>query len=78
MININSNNKNNNIGKYLKNENKTNNNNNTESFLITEQNNNIRTNHIKTRMDKTEQNSKCWLCGDRDKTINHIISKCGN
>ena len=23
-----------------------------------------------------QQNSKCWLCGDRDGTINHIISKC--
>ena len=22
-----------------------------------------------------QQNSKCRLCGDRDKTINHIISK---
>ena len=24
---------------------------------------------------KTQQNSKCRLCGDRDETINHIISK---
>ncbi len=23
-----------------------------------------------------KQNSKCRLCGDEDKTINHIISKC--
>ena len=23
-----------------------------------------------------QQNSKCSLCGDRDETINHIISKC--
>ena len=27
----------------------------------------------KARIDQTQQNSKC---GDRDKTINHIISKC--
>ena len=39
------------------------------------QNNAIRTNHIKTRIDKTQQNSKCRLCGDRDETINHIISE---
>ncbi len=26
-------------------------------------------------IDKTQQNSKCWLCGDRDETINHIISE---
>ena len=40
------------------------------------QNSTIRTNHIKARIDKTQQNSKCRLCGDRDETINHIISKC--
>ena len=46
-----------------------------ESFLIATQDNTIRTNHIKARIDKTQQNSKCWLCGDRDETINHIISE---
>ena len=29
------------------------------------QNNAIRTNHIKARIDKTQQNSKCRLSGDR-------------
>ena len=48
----------------------------TESLLITEQDNAIRTNHIKARIDKTQQNSKCRLCGDREETINHIISEC--
>ena len=48
----------------------------TESLLIAEQNNAIRTNHIKTRIDKTPQNNKCRRCGDRDETINHIISEC--
>ena len=47
-----------------------------ESLLIAAQNNAIRTNHIKSRIDKTQQNSKCRLCGDRDETINHIISEC--
>ena len=47
----------------------------TESLLIAAQNNAIRTNHIKARIDKTQQNSKCRLC-DRDKTINHITSEC--
>ena len=47
----------------------------TESLIITAQNNSIRTNQIKARIDMTQQNSKCWLCGDRDKTINHIISE---
>ena len=48
----------------------------TESLLIAAENNAIRTNHIKARIDKTQQTSRCTLCGDRDKTINHIISKC--
>ena len=47
-----------------------------ESLLITAQNNAVRTNHIKARIDKTQQNSKCRLCGDRDEAINHIISEC--
>ena len=39
------------------------------------QNSAIRTNHINSRIDKTQQNSKCWLCGDKDEIINHIISE---
>ena len=48
----------------------------TESLLIAAQNNTISTKHIKTRIDKTQQNSRRRLCDDRDETINHIISKC--
>ena len=48
----------------------------TESLLIEAQINAIRTNHIKVRINKMQQNSKCRLCGDRDETINHIISEC--
>ena len=48
----------------------------TESLLIAAQDNAIRSNHIKARIDKTQQRSKCMLCGDRDETINHIISEC--
>ena len=47
-----------------------------ESLLIAAQNHAIRTNHIKARIDKTQQNSKCRLCGNRDENINHIISEC--
>ena len=46
-----------------------------ESLLMAAQNSAIRTNHIKARIDKSQQNSKCRLCGDRDETINHI-SEC--
>ena len=48
----------------------------TESLLIAAQNNAIRTNIIKARIDKTQQNSKCRLCRDRGETTNHIISEC--
>ena len=48
----------------------------TESLLIATQNNAIRTNRIKVRIDKMQQISKCRVCGDRNKTINRIISEC--
>ena len=48
----------------------------TESLLIAAQDSALRTNHIKARIDQTQQNSKCRLCDDRDETINHIISEC--
>ena len=48
----------------------------TDSLLIAAQNKAIRNTHIKTRIHKTHQNSKCRLCSDRDETINHIISEC--
>ena len=31
---------------------------------------------MKEKIDKTQQISECWLCGNRDETINHIISEC--
>ena len=47
----------------------------TESPLIAAKINAVRTNHIKAKIDKTQQNNKCRLCGDRDEPINHI-SEC--
>ena len=32
--------------------------------------------HIKARIDKTQQNSECSLCRDREEIINPIISEC--
>ena len=48
----------------------------TESLLMESQKSAIRTNHTRTRIDKTQQNGKCRLCGGRDENINHIISRC--
>ena len=39
------------------------------------ENNAIRTNHFKARIDKTQQNRRCRLCGVRDEMINNIISE---
>ena len=44
----------------------------TEFLLITAQNKNIGTNHIKVMIDKKQQNSKY---DDRDETIIHIIKR---
>ena len=48
----------------------------SEFLLIAAQNNAIRTNYIKARIDKTQQNRKYKLCGGTNETINHIISEC--
>ena len=48
-----------------------------ESLMIKVQNSAIRINFlIKTKINNTQQNSKYRLCGDRDETVNHIISEC--
>ena len=44
-------------------------------FLRAAQNNTIRTNYVKAKIDKTQQNSKFKLCGDIDETPDHIISE---
>ena len=43
----------------------------TESLLIVAQNND----YVKERIDKTQKNRKCRLCGVRYETNNHIISE---
>ena len=48
----------------------------TESLQIAAQDSAIGTIQIKARIDKSQQNSKCWLCVDRAETINNIISEC--
>ena len=48
----------------------------TEFLIIAAQNNAIRTDHIKARTDKTQQNRKCRFCGGKDETIKHRIREC--
>ena len=35
----------------------------------------VMTNYAKVKIDKTQQNSKCRLCGDRDEWVNCLISE---
>ena len=48
----------------------------TESLIMAAQNKSIRTNYIKAKIDRTQTNSKCRMCGERDETVNHITSEC--
>ena len=41
----------------------------TESLLIAAQNNAIRTNYVEMKIDKPQQNNKCWWWDERDETI---------
>ena len=47
----------------------------TESVQISAEDNAMRTNHMKARIDRMQQNCKYRLWSDRDETINHI-SEC--
>ena len=47
----------------------------TESLLITAPNKTIRSKYVKVGIDKTQQNRRCISCGDKDETINYIISE---
>ena len=47
----------------------------TESMIMAAQEQAIRTNVIKAKIDKTQEESKCRMCGQVDETVNHIISK---
>ena len=43
---------------------------------LTSYNNNNDNNIIKAKIDKTQIDSKCRMCGKADESINHILSEC--
>ena len=47
-----------------------------KSLLIETQNNFIKTNYIKAKIDNSQQNGKCKLHDNKDETINQTISEC--
>ena len=48
----------------------------TEGLLIAAQDQALRTNVIKTRIDKSHEDSKCRMCKEADETVTHIICQC--
>ena len=46
-----------------------------EAFLKAAQNN-ATSIHVKARIDKTQQNSRCRFSADRDETNDHVNSEC--
>ena len=48
----------------------------TESPIMEAQEEAIRTNVIKAKIDKTQAESKCRLCGKVDETVRHILCEC--
>lgn len=48
----------------------------TESLIISAQTQSIRTNLIKTKIDKSQDNPKCRLCHQKDESVNHILCEC--
>ena len=48
----------------------------TESLIVAAQNQSIRTNLVKARIDKSQADSLCGVCRKVDETIYHIVSGC--
>ena len=48
----------------------------TEAAICAAQEQALRTNYTKNKTDKTSENPLCRMCGERRKTVQHIICKC--
>ena len=48
----------------------------TESFIVAAQNQSIRTNLVKAKIDKSQGDSLCRMCRKVDESIDHIVSGC--
>ena len=48
----------------------------TESLIVAAQNQSIRTNLVKAKIDKNQRDSLCRVCRKVDKSIDHIVSGC--
>ena len=48
----------------------------TESFIVTAQNQSIRTNLVKAKIDKSQGDSLCRVCRKVDESVDHTVSGC--
>ena len=48
----------------------------TEGLLTAAQDQALRTNSIKNRIDKEDVSPMCRLCGEREETVSHIVAEC--
>ena len=48
----------------------------TERLVFAYEEEAIRTNVIKGKIDKSQEEKKCRMCSSADETINHIVSEC--
>ena len=48
----------------------------TESLIVAAQNQSIRTNLVKAKIDKSQEDSLCRVCRKADESIDHIVIGC--
>ena len=48
----------------------------TETLILAAQEQSLRTNAIKAKIDRSQENSLCRLCKKSDETVRHIVSGC--
>ena len=48
----------------------------TESLIVAAQNQSIRTNLVKAKIDKSQKDTLCRLCKKTDESIDHVVSGC--
>ena len=48
----------------------------TETLILAAQEQAIRTNQIKAKIDRTQEDCLCRMCKQADETVNHLLSEC--
>ena len=48
----------------------------TEALIVAAQDQSLRTNAVKAKIDKSQSDSKCRCCKQTDETVTHIVSQC--